>query len=532
MLTKWCVRLLSLLALFSATAAGQIVILTPTSTIFNPAGGNMVFNASVTYSSPPSVLAFSATIPTGWSYVSTGSGGPGVAPAAGATATLDWVYFTPPPSPIYFDFTVAYPANLAGVQPLVSSTVTRDTAGSPGVTATGPSVTLAVPSNTAVFGVTTGTWSDPASWIGGVVPAISGTTTFAAKITAGTVTNNSPVTVNDLLLIGGTIQNVSSITIAGTGSSWEAGAFSGAGQLLVASSAFLTASTAASHDFVQTAITNQGQFIWNGSGSLRSGNGGTFLNAAGATFTDATTGAVQITNAPSGGTFTFTNAGTYLKTGGTATTINVPFVNQGTLIARTGTVQFAAAFTQSAPASNILVAAGATAQFDLGLNLAGGSLTGSGTVVGNVTNTAFISPGSILGQLTIQGNLLLNPGSQLVFDIGGTTQGTTYDFLNVTGTATLAGLFTVNVVNGVQSTILPATTFTLLTATTLTGSFSNAADGARFFAANGTGSFLVNYTATSMTLSGFQPIPEPSTWALLLTGLGAVALATVRRRRP
>jgi hypothetical protein len=528
--THWCVRLISLLALVAATAPAQVVVLTPTSTVFNPAGGTMVFNASVSYSTPPSVLAFSATIPSGWSHVSTGTG-PSVVPAAGATGTLDWIYVSAPPSPFTFNFTVQYPANVSGAQPLTSTTITRDATGSPSVSNPGPGVTLTVPSNTAVWDGTTGNWTDAARWSGSTVPANGAATTYAARVTAGTVTSNAPVTVNDLQFIGGTINNLSTLTLAGSGSIWEAGIFTGVGQLVINSNAFLTAATANNHDFAQTAITNQGQFIWNGSGSLRSGNGGSFLNASGATFTDATSGAVQITNSTIGGNFTFTNAGTYLKTGSTQTTVSVPFVNQGSIIANAGTLQFANTFTQSQSTGNILLAPGATARFDQGLNLAAGNLTGSGTVVGNVTNAAFISPGSILGQLTIQGNLSLAAGSVLQFDIGGTTQGTTYDFLNVTGTAQLAGTLTINLVNGAQSTILPTNSFTLLNASSITGSFSNVTNGARIFATNGVSSFVVSYTPTSLVLSSFNPIPEPSTWALLATGLAAVAVSIRHRRR-
>lgn len=529
-----CARLVSLFAVLAVAASAQVVVLTPTSTIINPAGGNLVFNASVTYSAPPSALAFSASIPTGWSYVSTGPDGPGVAPAAGTTGTLDWIYVAAPPSPVSFNFTVAYPANIAGVQPLTSTTIARDNVGSQAVTTPGPNVVLAVPSNNAIWNGGAGSWTDTAQWAGGVVPANAGATTFGARINAGTATIIAPVTVNDLLLIGGTINNSSVLTIAGSGSDWEAGVLSGLGQLVIAPAAFLTATTGSNHDFPQTVITNQGQFIWNGGGSLRSGNGGAFINAAGATFTDASSGApAKITNT-SGGTFTFTNFGTYLKTGGTETKIEIPFINQGSIIANAGNLHFDATFTQTS--GNMVLAAGATAQFDQGLNLAGGSLFGSGTIAGSVTVPAnspatFISPGSILGQLVVQGNLNLISTSQLLFDIGGTAQGTSYDSLNVTGTANVAGTLTLNLVNGARSTILPTNTFTLINAASLTGTFANAANGARLFATDGQSSFLVAYTSTSLTLSGFSAIPEPSTWALLMTGLAVLAVTTLRRRR-
>lgn len=538
MLTMRCVRLVSLVLTTMATAVAQVVVLSPTSTVFDPAGGTMVFNATVRYSASPSVLAFSASIPTGWSYVSTGTGGPGVSPAAGATGTLEWIYVTPPPNPITFNFTVAYPPNLSGVQPLTTTSLTRDTTGSPGVTTAGPSVTLAIPSNTSVWGGGTGDWATAANWNPATVPANAGSTTYAARITAGTATLNSPVTINDLQLIGGTINNLSSLTLAGSGSSWEAGALTGIGQLIVAPGAFLTASTSSSHDFNQQVITNQGQFIWNGSGNLRSGSGGSFVNAANAVFVDnATTGTnapVRITTTGFTGTFTFTNSGTYQKSGSGETKIEIPFTNTatGNIVVNAGNLHFDTGLTMQGGVLN--VATGATTQLDFGLNLSAGKLIGGGTVSGNVnaSGTGFISPGDPIGTLNITGNLTLLGTSQLMFDIANSTPGTGYDRLVVSGTATLGGTFSFNLLSTPSGTLLPTDTLTLVSASTLTGTFAGIANGTRVFASNSTlSSFVINYTPTAVTLSGFQVIPEPSTWVLMLGGASSLFASLWSRRR-
>lgn len=538
MLTMRCVRLISLVFVAVATTFAQVVVLTPTSTVFDPAGGTMVFNANVRYSASPSVLAFSANIPTGWSYVSTGTGGPGVSPAAGATGTLEWIYVTPPPNPINFTFTVAYPANLAGVQPLTTSSLTRDTAGSPGVTATGPNITLAIPSNTSVWGGGTGDWSTAANWNPATVPANSGSATYAARITAGTATLNTPITINDLQLINGTINNLSSLTIAGSGSSWEAGALTGIGQLIVAPGAFLTASTSASHDFNQQAFTNQGQFIWNGAGNLRSGGGGSFVNAANAVFVDnatsGTTTPVRITATGFTGNFTFTNSGTYQKSGSGETKIEIPFTNtaSGNIVVNSGNLHFDTGLTMQGGIIN--VATGATTQLDFGLNLPAGKLIGGGTVSANVSasGTGFISPGDPIGTLNITGNLTLLGTSQLMFDIANSTPGTGHDRLVVGGTATLGGNFSFNLLNTPSGTLLPTDTLTLISATTVTGTFNGIANGTRLFASNSTlASFVITYTPTTVTLSGFQVIPEPSTWVLMLGGAGSLVVSFWRRRR-
>lgn len=537
MLTKWCVRLITLVAMAATNAVAQVVVLTPTSTVFDPAGGTMVFNASVRYSASPSVLAFSASIPSGWSYVSTGTGGPGVSPAAGATGTLEWIYVTPPPNPISFNFTVAYPANLSGVQPLTSTSLTRDTAGSAGVTAPGPSVTLAIPSNTSVWGGGTGDWNTAANWTPSTVPANSGTTTYAARITAGTATINAPVTVNDLQLVGGTVNNLSSLTLAGSGSSWEAGALSGIGQLIVAPGAFLTASTSASHDFNQQQVTNQGQFIWNGSGNLRSGGGGTFVNAANAVFVDTsssgTTTPVRITTTGFTGNFTFTNSGTYQKSGSGETSIEIPFTNSatGNIVVNAGNLHFGTGLTIQGGIIN--VATGATTQIDSGLTLSAGKLIGGGTVNGNVTasGTSFISPGDPIGTLTITGNLTLLGTSQLMFDIANSTPSTGYDRLVVQGTATLGGTFSFSMQSTPSGSLLPTDTLTLISAPTITGTFSGLPNGTRIFATNSVSSFVISYSSTAVTLSAFQAVPEPSTWVLMCGGAGSLFVSLWRRRR-
>ena len=104
--------------------------------------------------------------------------------------------------------------------------------------------------------------------------------------------------------------------------------------------------------------------------------------------------------------------------------------------------------------------------------------------------------------LRVTGNVTLLSSSNLVFQLGGLTQGTQYGYLNVTGNAALGGQLVLSFVNGFQATSNDS--FTVLSSTaSLTGSFANVASGARLNTTDQSGSFLVNYSGNSIVLSSF-----------------------------
>lgn len=141
-------------------------------------------------------------------------------------------------------------------------------------------------------------------------------------------------------------------------------------------------------------------------------------------------------NAFDNGGTVWNNQGTIMRSSGTgvltyAATLN----NTGTVDLRTGTLQ-AAHYSQSAGTTRL---ASGTA-FTGDLPLQGGSLTGTGTVSGNVTNSGgTVAPGSSPGHLTISGNYTQGAGGHFAEDIAGVTQGSDYDWLSVTGNVSLAG---------------------------------------------------------------------------------------------
>ncbi|MBL9133495.1 MAG: PEP-CTERM sorting domain-containing protein, partial [Verrucomicrobiaceae bacterium] len=166
-------------------------------------------------------------------------------------------------------------------------------------------------------------------------------------------------------------------------------------------------------------------------------------------------------------------------------------------------------------------------------NLNGGTLQGTGTIESSVIagpGSSTISPGMSPGTLTINGDLTLSSGSTLVMELGGLTRGTLYDYVDVNGVLTLAGMLDLDFINDFQNSLTSGEILTLATANSaILGSFSNVASGS-YLMTNfplglqvwyGAGS---PYGAENLVVA----IPEPS--RALLTMLGAASLMLRRRR--
>jgi PEP-CTERM motif len=153
-----------------------------------------------------------------------------------------------------------------------------------------------------------------------------------------------------------------------------------------------------------------------------------------------------------------------------------------------------------------------------GLNVGDGTLTGAGTILGNVA---------------------LSAASTLEFQL---RDGADYDSLGIdVGGVSLAGNLEIALADGFTPT--SSDTFTVLRLGLelpphighLTGSFLNVADGGSLETTDGTGYFTVYYADSEypnqIVLTDFQPgtIPEPTCIALL--GVGSIGLTLRRRQR-
>ncbi|HEY0457035.1 MAG TPA: hypothetical protein VGE41_11715 [Verrucomicrobiae bacterium] len=233
------------------------------------------------------------------------------------------------------------------------------------------------------------------------------------------------------------------------------GAFSLSGQLIWDAGATISPASTELGPFSQTLltntgvkswsgfITNKGAVTWSGAGNLDSGagtlfgNAGTFAIVNGANWT-----------APSG--MAFFNSGLFKKALDTNISgLRLWFTNAGTLDAASGTMDFTSGSY---------------------LGLSNSVLMGVGTVKGNFPQFGGTRPGESPGALQVIGNFLQTNSSLLEVEIGGTSAGTNYDQLNVSGGATLGGMLNIILTNGFSPAL--GDSFLILTCATRTNKFA------------------------------------------------------------
>jgi hypothetical protein len=231
--------------------------------------------------------------------------------------------------------------------------------------------------------------------------------------------------------------------------------------------------------------------------------GGLFSPATGQmTLSNGTTMAQQVfVGGQGGGNGTATMAGGTLIASDLEVNATSQFIfNQGTLQTLSSTVANNLPFVVgNAINSAVYQLLGGTNSFAKGLRIANnGTLTGSGTIAGGVTNFGVIAPGSPVGRLNLTGALVLSNSSDVRFELGGYTPGTQFDFVAVTGGATLGGTLAVSLTNNFESVMTNGASFTVLTSgSPLTGAFANVASGGVLTTTDGYARFTVLYAGST-----------------------------------
>ena len=212
-----------------------------------------------------------------------------------------------------------------------------------------------------------------------------------------------------------------------------------------------------------------------------------------------------------------------------------------------GTVQFSSNNFFQASGETVLDGGILAANANGTLSFQGGKLSGAGTINGVVSSGAEITPGPPAATIVINDHLTLMNSSTLSFELGGQTQGTQYDFIDVnttsqagSGKAQLDGALALTFINGFETSVAPNDAFTLMTTDApITGAFDNVPNGGRLLTSDGTGSFVVHYGAASsvnpnnLVIDSFATgqIAQAPGFPAVVSVLGLLGLWAVRRAR-
>ncbi|MBI5915898.1 MAG: choice-of-anchor D domain-containing protein [Bacteroidetes bacterium] len=369
-------------------------------------------------------------------------------------------------------------------------------------------------------GTTNSDWATASNWSTGTVPtslASGDAVVIAANCTMNDVTISFPsgtsLTVNSGKALSPslntfiTINSGATLTVQASGSISQ-GRITNAGTMDISGSytafymtnnsgGMLNILSGGSYSCPACAETfNVGGTI-NNSGTMHAGTGstwqGTVNNNAGGTITDGGNGAqIQL-----GASSTLNNYGSFVsRTAGTSGIFNNYSTGSLTMPGTCNfTVKNGSTFTNDGTVTvgnsdNFFnVNSGGTATNNATFNGIG-TLTQSGTFTNSAT--AAVNPGNSPGKLTVTGSLDLGSATYNC-EINGTVQGTNYDHLAISGTATIGASSKIHFIFGYAAA--NGATFDVLTAGTVSGTFSG---GNITFANTGAG----NVTGVSVTYPG------------------------------
>ncbi|NKB22537.1 MAG: hypothetical protein GKS01_18785 [Alphaproteobacteria bacterium] len=245
------------------------------------------------------------------------------------------------------------------------------------------------------------------------------------------------------------------------------------------------------------ALRNDGNYIHNG-GATNVRSGGTLTNNFGA----------MIQN---GGTVTIETAGRLTNQDAFAGYA----INGGTLDIQAGAVMDGAGITHL-NGGTLRVDGQMTQQ--IGLNITGGTLQGTGTINNNVVNSGgTVGPGNSPGTMTIVGDYTQGSGGGLAMEVASLIS---FDILDILGSADLDGTLDLTVDAGYSLTAQDGDSFKIMNWNAFTGGFS-VINGLSF---GNYKSFEITYAADGLTLT--VNVPAPGAMVIF-----ALAVLTLMRQR-
>jgi hypothetical protein len=318
----------------------------------------------------------------------------------------------------------------------------------------------------------------------------AGTATLAGAYTAGTTTITSTVAVNanltfPVLNLSGTLAGTGTATVTGT-ANWTGGSMTGSGTTTIGSGATLNVALGDSANvFLSRTLNNAGTAIVTSTSAFER------FFFSGATLNNQSGGLLDLRTdrglSNNGGTNALTNSGTLRKSVGTGTSaIGVPFTNAGFVEIQTGALSFTTNYVQTAGMTRLI--GGNLNNFSLTVNIQGGILEGAGTITGNLSNAGTIRPGSSAGCLSVSGNYTQTASGSLEVEIGGPSACSTFDQLQIGGTATLGGSLTASLIGNFAPSV--GQPFQVMTFASRSGTFASV-----------NGPFTASYNAGNVTLT-------------------------------
>ena len=154
-----------------------------------------------------------------------------------------------------------------------------------------------------------------------------------------------------------------------------------------------------------------------------------------------------------------------------------------------------------------------------------------GTITGNLFVSGTVSPGGVTTDtISVSQSFTLASSATTVIDLGGASPGSQYDSISVSGAVVIAGSLQLNFLNGFENSIVNGHSFTIISGASITGNFNGLPDGTRITLPNELGSVKINYTATTVTISDWQPVMHELSWDTGTVDSGSLVYSNTNSR--